>query len=143
MFVKYNKEQMISGKGGRIEHDGTIEAGEFENKKIIIGKRTGPNNAYTYEGTFDTNEKPLKGVMTVYNEPVNDEPVNDERRRWISWIYEGSFQNGKKHGYGKMTWDSGRQNYKGMWKDDKPSPDTGKLRLRPGSQLSWPKGKRE
>jgi hypothetical protein len=125
MFVTYNKEQMISGKGRRIEHDGTIEEGEFENKKIIIGKRTGPNNAYTYEGTFDTNEKPLKGVMTVYNEPVND-----ESRSWI-WTYTGRYLNGKRHGYGKMTWSNG-QIYEGMWKDDEQSPGEGEyMKIQP------------
>ena len=126
IYGHFKDGKMISAVGKRIQEDGTIEEGEFENNKIIKGKRTGPNNAYTYEGTFDTNGNPLKGTMTVYNEPVND-----ESRSWI-WTYTGRYQNGKMHGYGVMTWDNGEQQYHGMWENDKPSPGEGEyMKIQP------------
>lgn len=138
IYGEFGDGIMTKAVGKQIQADGTIDEGEFKNNKIIKGKKTGPNNAYIYEGTFDTNGNPLKGSMTVYNEPVNDdgdddddEPVNDERRRRI-WTYTGRFQNGKMHGYGKITWPDERKNYEGMWKDDEQSPGEGEyMKIQP------------
>lgn len=127
IYGHFEGGNMISAVGKRIQEDGTINEGDFKNNKIIEGKRTGPNNAYTYEGTFDNNGNPLEGSMTMYNEPVND-----ESRSWI-WKYTGRYLNGKMHGYGKITWHhQDGQNYEGMWKDDVPSPGEGEyMKIQP------------
>ena len=130
MFVTYDKEQMISGKGGRIEHDGTIEEGDFVNKKLINGTQTKPNgtidtghfensriqkgrrissdNAYTYEyvGEFKDGKPDGRGSMRCMDEANG-------------WKYEGMFKNGVREGYGKFTFPDGRI-YEGLFLNDQP-----------------------
>ena len=45
-------------------------------------------------------------------------------------VYEGNFQNGKRHGQGKMTWTHTGEYYEGGWEKDKPSEHNFSLPIR-------------
>ena len=133
MDVKYENEKMISGKGERIEHDGTIEDGDFVNTYFIKGTQTKPsgtidtghfknsiikegtrissNGEYTYEyvGGFKDGKPRGRGSMRYMDESTG-------------WTYEGMFKGGKRDGPGKFIFDNG-QIYEGTFEDDMPLVD--------------------
>jgi hypothetical protein len=131
MFVTYDKEQMKSGKGRRIEDDGTINEGDFKDTELIDGRQTKPDgtideghfeNSIIQEGTRISSDNAYK--YEYVGKFKNGEPDGIGSKRCMDesngWKYEGMFKNGLREGYGKFTFPDGRI-YEGIFKNDQPT----------------------
>lgn len=146
MFVTYEKERMMSGKGRRIEHDGTIEDGDFVNTYFIKGTQTKPSgtidighfeNSIIKEGTRISYDNTYK--YQYVGEFKNGKPDGMGSKICMDesngWKYEGPFKNGLREGYGKFTFPDGRI-YEGIFKNDQPVQRNQTKKLGPRNLMS-------
>lgn len=128
MFVTYEKERMMSGKGRRIEPNGTINEGDFKDKKLIDGIQTKPDgtidtghfeNSIIQEGTRISSDNTYKYVGEFKNGKPDGMGSMISMDEANGWKYEGPFKNGLREGYGKFTLPDGRI-YEGIFKNDQP-----------------------
>lgn len=101
------------------ETDGSFkEVGHFENASIII-------DANTKLSLINDNTLLLRGEeyykqKIIVNNPIKEEKKNDETKLTAddnNPTYSGEYQNGLKHGKGKITYLNG-DNFEGEWKND-------------------------
>ncbi|RHZ39955.1 hypothetical protein DYB26_006171 [Aphanomyces astaci] len=112
LYVKEDKE--VEEKDGGAEYN--VEYTDDNPEEFKWVKRPGPvkvtyANGDTFEGTFNSDKLKHGHGKYTWNEKTDDDEVKE-----IAW-YDGAYENGKKHGVGKMQFPTG-DTYHGQWSSD-------------------------
>ncbi|RHY88686.1 hypothetical protein DYB35_008461 [Aphanomyces astaci] len=112
LYVKEDKE-VEEGDGGA---EYNVEYTDDNPEEFKWVKRPGPvkvtyANGDTFEGTFNSDKLKHGHGKYTWNEKTDDDEVKE-----IAW-YDGAYENGKKHGVGKMQFPTG-DTYHGQWSSD-------------------------
>ncbi|RQM19784.1 hypothetical protein B5M09_001137 [Aphanomyces astaci] len=112
LYVKEDKEVEEKDEGAEYN----VEYTDDNPEEFKWVKRPGPvkvtyANGDTFEGTFNSDRLKHGHGKYTWNEKTDDDEVKE-----IAW-YDGAYENGKKHGVGKMQFPTG-DTYHGQWSSD-------------------------
>jgi hypothetical protein len=145
LFSGFGKLSYDNPKEYSYFYEGNFKKSKFEGKGNFILIKNENNNDNDYDNDNDNYQKnnnilskeEYKGLWK------NGLPNGNGKYIWKNGnIYEGNYEDGKKKGFGKLTFNSGISFFEGMWSNGKPN-GKGNLLLEKDFKISgvWRQGK--